>query len=204
MTSAVFTRHRDWQSRAVPPDDVVADVKSGDNVFVHGACATPIPLLEAIGDGRADFIPVFLSDIPALFETRQIDLDVAILQLSAPDAHGHCTRGPPVDTALAAGLHARTVVAEINTRMPRTSGDTVVPMSRLAAWCASDRPLTPRTSATASNVERRIGEIIADLIDDGYTLQLGIGGIPDAILARLGNTISRSNSIPAIGRTTPD
>ncbi len=234
MTS-VITPDRDWHARAASPDAVVAHIRSGDNVFVHGACATPLPLLEAlarrtdledvrlyhlhlegpapfvhpslagrvtsvslfagsnvraaIGEGRADFIPVFLSDIPSLFESRDIDLDVAILQLSPPDAHGHCTLGPSVDTALAASLHARTVIAEINTRMPRTTGNTVVPLSRVTAWCASDRPLTPRAIAAVSDVERRIGEIIADLVEDGSTLQLGIGGIPDAVLARLGNKV---------------
>ncbi len=234
MTSAT-SPERDWRSHAASPDDVVACIKSGDNVFVHGACATPLPLLEAlarrvdlenvrlyhmhlegpapfihpslagritsvslfagsnvraaIGEGRADFIPIFLSDIPALFATRQIDLDVALLQLSPPDLHGHCTLGPSVDTALAASMHAKTVLAEVNAQMPRTIGNTVVPMSRLTSWSASDRPLTPRIKAPLSDVERRIGEIIADLIEDGSTLQLGIGGIPDAVLARLGNKI---------------
>jgi acyl-CoA hydrolase len=94
-----------------------------------------------------------------------------------------------VDTALAASQNARTVLAEINTRMPRTMGNTVVPMSRLAAWCASDRTLTPREKAPGSDVEQHIGTIIADLVEDGATLQLGIGGIPDAVLARLGNKV---------------
>jgi acyl-CoA hydrolase len=225
----------DWHQHASTATDVVAHIRSGDKIFVHGACATPTPLLEAlaartdldgvqlyhlhldgpapfvapehhgrftsnslfaganvraaIGDGRADYIPVFLSDIPSLFATRTIDLDVAILQLSPPDRHGYCTLGTSVDCALAASLHARTVLAEINTQMPRTAGNSAVPLSRVQAWMASDRPLHTHTSSAGSAVEDRIGEIIADLVDDGSTLQMGIGGIPDAVLARLGNKV---------------
>ncbi len=231
----VSTSSSDWRTRAVAAHDAVSRIKSGDKVFVHGACATPTPLLEAlaartdlegvqlyhmhlegpapfvlpeqlgrirsnslfaganvraaIGEGRADFIPVFLSDIPSLFADRVIDLDVAIVQLSVPDAHGNCTLGPSVDTALAASLHARTVIAEINQQMPRTVGNTAVPLRRVDAWMASDRPLHTHAQSAGSEVEDRIGEIIAALVEDGSTLQVGIGGIPDAVLARLGNKI---------------
>ncbi len=117
------------------------------------------------------------------------DLDVAILQLSPPDRHGYCTLGTSVDSALAASLNARTVLAEINTQMPRTAGNSAVPLARVQAWMASDRPLHTHTPSAASAVEDRIGEIIADLVEDGSTLQMGIGGIPDAVLARLGNKV---------------
>jgi acyl-CoA hydrolase len=143
----------------------------------------------AIGEGRADFIPVFLSDIPSLFIDRVIDLDVAILQLSAPDKHGHCTLGTSVDCALAASISARTVIAEINHRMPRTAGNSAVPLARLDAWIESDRALHEHEPARESDVTNRIGEIIADLVEDGSTLQMGIGAIPDAVLARLGNKV---------------
>jgi acyl-CoA hydrolase len=118
-----------------------------------------------------------------------IDLDVAILQLSPPDRHGNCTLGTSVDCALAASLHARTVLAEVNARMPRTAGNSGVPLSRVAAFTATDRPLHTHAPPVISAVEDRIGEIIADLVEDGSTLQLGIGGIPDAVLARLGNKV---------------
>ena len=224
-----------WLDAAQSPADVVARIRSGDKVFIHGACATPTPLIEAlaartdlegvqlyhmhlegpapfvapelsarftsnslfsganvraaIGDGRADFIPVFLSDIPSLFSERTIDLDVAILQLSAPDKHGNATLGTSVDCALAASLSARTVIAEINQQMPRTAGNTSVPLDRLDAWMASDRPLHEHAPGRGGDVEDRIGAIVAELIEDGSTLQLGIGGIPDAVLARLGDKI---------------
>lgn len=230
-----FPRPSDYLNAATSAADVVSHIKSGDKVFIHGACATPTPLIDAlaartdlegvqlyhmhlegsapfvapelaarfhsnslfsggnvrtaIGEGRADFIPVFLSDIPSLFADRVIDLDVAILQLSAPDKHGNATLGTSVDCALAASLNARTVLAEINQQMPRTGGNSAVRLARVDAWMASDRPLLQHAPAHGTEIESRIGELIADLVDDGSTLQLGIGGIPDAVLARLGNKV---------------
>ncbi len=146
-------------------------------------------LRRSVSEGRADYIPVFLSDIPRLFASRMIDLDVAIVQLSPPDAHGHCTLGPSVDAALAATVHARTVLAEINTGMPRTVGNTVVPLSRVSAWMSSDRPLHAHPASAPTDVDLAIGELVANLIEDGSTLQMGIGTIPDAALARLGNKV---------------
>jgi 4-hydroxybutyrate CoA-transferase len=222
-----------WTRDARSPDDVVALVESGQHVFVHGACATPTPVLEAlsrrqalrgvqlyhlhlqgpvpfadaahvgrffshslftgpalrdpIAEGRADFIPVFLSDIPELFRARTIPLDVAIVQVSPPDRHGNCTLGTSVDAALAAVESAKIVVAEINEQMPRTSGASSVPLARFAAFCHTDRPLAEHAVAAPGEVESRIGALVAELVEDGATLQMGIGGIPDAVLARLGD-----------------
>jgi 4-hydroxybutyrate CoA-transferase len=223
----------EWVNRAISPDEAVATVTSGARVFVHGAAATPTPLLEAlvrhgslrdvtlyhlhtagpapfvapehrhrfrsvslfagapvrqaIDEGAADFMPVFLSDIPSLFVTRRIPLDVALLQLSPPDRHGYCTLGTSVDAALAAALSARSIVAEINERMPRTHGNTLVPFSRIDAFIHSDRPLHAHTAAAPTPVDNAIGEHVAALVDDGATLQMGIGAIPDAVLRRLGD-----------------
>jgi 4-hydroxybutyrate CoA-transferase len=225
----------DYRKRAVTAEEVVAAIGDGQHVFVHGAAATPSPLLEAlarrraltdvrlyhlhlagpcpfaepdgpsgivsvsffagenvraaINDGRAELIPIFLSDIPALFETRRIPLDVALVQLSPPDAHGNCTLGTSVDTALAAVESARIVLAEINERMPRTHGHAVVPLSRVAAFMHSDRPLHATQPAERGPVEEQIAEHVAALIEDGATLQMGIGAIPDAVLARLTNKL---------------
>lgn len=222
-----------WKSRAVSAADAAAIVGSGNAVFVHGACATPAPLLDAlcartglhgvklyhlhtagpapfaapgrqeefrsvslftgaplrqaIADGRADFVPIFLSDIPDLFRDGEVKLDVAILQLSPPDAHGFCSLGTSCDAAKAAAETARFIVAEINEQMPRTHGNNVVPLDRVHAFIATDRPLVEHDSKPESAVEARIGEIVAGLIEDGSTLQMGIGGIPDAVLARLHN-----------------
>jgi acyl-CoA hydrolase len=144
-------------------------------------------LRKPIEEGRADFVPVFLSDIPDLFRRRVIPLDVALLSLSPPDRQGNCTLGPSVDAAKAAADSARRVIAVINERMPRTHGNTVVPFERVDAFVLADRPLWEMPIAKQGPVERRIGEIIAELVEHGSTLQLGIGGIPDAVLSRLGN-----------------
>ncbi len=144
-------------------------------------------LRRPVEEGRADFIPVFLSDIPALFRRGTIPLDVALLSLSPPDRHGNCTLGTSVDCAKAAAESARLVVGVINERMPRTHGNTVVPLSRLDAFTVVDRPLWEMPAGKRGPVEDRIGDIIASLVEDGSTLQLGIGGIPDAVLSRLGD-----------------
>lgn len=146
---------------------------------------TGAPLRQAIEEGRADFIPVFLSDVPRLFLTKRIPLDVAVLHLSPPDKHGYCTLGSSVDTALAASQSARVVIAEINERMPRTHGNTLVHISRLDAFIHTDRPLHLHVQREPNEIEAAIGAHVADLVPDGATLQMGIGAIPDAALARM-------------------
>jgi 4-hydroxybutyrate CoA-transferase len=143
------------------------------------------PLRKAVEEGRADFVPIFLSDIPALFSSGVVPLDLAILQLSPPDKHGNCTLGTSVDAAMSAAVHAKEVVAEINRRMPRTHGNSVVPLARLAAFTETDRELHGHPPEPPTEVEGRIGDLVADLVADRACLQLGIGGIPDAVLARL-------------------
>jgi len=148
---------------------------------------TGAPLRVAIEEGRADFVPIFLSDIPGLFTSGAVRLDVALVQLSPPDEHGLCSLGTSTDTAKAAVETARLVIAEINEQMPRTHGNNVVPFDRIHAFIATDRPLLEHPSEPETEVEARIGGLVADLVEDGSTLQMGIGGIPDAVLARLGD-----------------
>ncbi|MBI1189613.1 MAG: 4-hydroxybutyrate CoA-transferase [Tepidisphaera sp.] len=150
--------------------------------FFTGATAR-----AAVQEGRADFLPVFLSDIPGLFTSGAIRLDAAIVQLSPADRHGLHSLGTSCDAARAAVDTAPIVIAEVNAQMPRTLGNTTLPPGRITAWFASDRPLPSRSPQPPGETESRIGEIIADLVDDGSTLQMGIGAIPDAVLARLGN-----------------
>jgi len=140
-----------------------------------------------VKEGRADFMPIFLSDIPVLFTTGAVPLDVALVQVSPPDKHGFCSLGTSVDAARAAVDTAKLVLAEINDRMPRTHGNTSVPVSRIDAFVHTSRPLPSPEAAPIGEVEGRIGELVADLVEDGATLQAGIGAIPDAVLARLGN-----------------
>ena len=168
----------------------------GTRSFLDPACEgrlrscslfTGEPARAAVQEGRADFIPVFLSDIPSLFYTGRIRLDAAILQLSPPDHHGMHTLGTSCDAARAAADTAPIVIAEVNAQMPETSGHTVVEARTLDAWIETDRALPSAKPVEIGPVEARIGELIAELVEDGATLQMGIGAIPDAALARLGN-----------------
>ncbi len=151
------------------------------SLFVGASLRTPV------AEGRADFIPVFLSEIPRLFTSRHIPLDVAIVQLSPPNRHHDCTLGTSVDVAMSAVNSATTVLAEINMQMPRTLGHSVVRLDRVKAFTHTDRALCEHAASPPTDVESRIGELVANLVDDGACLQLGIGAIPDAALARLGN-----------------
>jgi len=140
---------------------------------------------DAVNEGRAEYVPVFLSDIPRLFRRRGIPIDVALLNVSPPDAHGFCSLGTSVDVTLAAVECARLVIAQINPRMPRTHGDGFVHVSRIDCGVAVDRPPYVHASAAVGDVEHRIGQLVADLIPDEATLQLGIGAIPSAVAAAL-------------------
>jgi acyl-CoA hydrolase len=153
--------------------------------FLSISLFTGQPLRQAISEGRADFVPIFLSDIPCLFSTRKVPLDVALVQLSPPDAHGYCTLGTSVDTALAAAHSARYVVAEINDQMPRTHGNSIVPFSRVDAFIRTNRPLYAREAAPPTAIEEEIGAHVATLVPNGGCLQMGIGAIPDAALKRM-------------------
>lgn len=141
----------------------------------------------AVNDGRADHVPIFLSEVPSLFAGGQVVLDAAIVQLSPPDRHGFCSLGTSVDTARAAVDHARLVIAEINERMPRTHGNTLVPFARIDRFVHTDRPLHDTPPEPETPEVARIAEQVAMLVRDGATLQMGIGAIPDAVLSRLGD-----------------
>ncbi len=141
---------------------------------------------EPVAEGRADFMPVFLSDIPRLFKSRRVPLDAVLVQLSPPDRHGLCTLGTSCDAAKAAVESASIVLAEINEQMPRTHGATAVPLSRVTAFVRTNRPLHEGSRPDIGPVETQIGARVAELIDDGACLQMGIGAIPDAVLLRLG------------------
>lgn len=139
----------------------------------------------AINEGRADFIPVFLSDIPALITSKRLRMDAALVTLSPADMHRLCTLGTSCDAARAAVDTAPIVIAEINERLPRTHGNTAVPLARVTAFAYTSRELPQHAPAPITDIEAQIGQRVADLIEDGSTLQLGIGAIPDAVLARL-------------------
>ena len=140
---------------------------------------------EAMVDGMADYVPVFLSEVPALFRNRILPLDVALLQVSPPDRHGFCSLGVSIDASLAAAESARYVVAQINEHMPRSHGHGILHVSDIDFMVEDDRPLPAHPAPVPTSVERSIGRHVAELVEDGATLQMGIGAIPDAVLASL-------------------
>lgn len=140
---------------------------------------------DAVNRGDGDYIPVFLSEIPALFRKRVLPLDVALVHVSPPDSHGFCSLGVSVDIASSAVECARTVIAQVNPRMPRTHGDALVHIDDIDVMVDIDVPLPQVYPPKLSETDRAIGRHIAGLIEDGATLQMGIGSIPNAVLASL-------------------
>ena len=138
-----------------------------------------------IDHDRVDYVPCFLSEIPSLFRTKTRHLSVAMVQLSPPDKHGFCTLGTSVDVARAAVDTADIVVGQINPRMPRCHGDGFVHLDDLDYWIEVDEEIPENPPAAFTDVELAIGRNAAELIEDGATLQMGIGAIPDAVLAAL-------------------
>jgi len=134
---------------------------------------------------RIDYLPLFLSEIPQLFRSGKRPIDVALIHVSPPDEHGYCTLGTAVDVARAAVDTAKVVIAQINRQMPRVHGDSYVHISRFDRYIEVDEPLPETKIPAISETERKIGEFTAGLIEDGSTLQVGIGAIPNAVLSAL-------------------
>jgi 4-hydroxybutyrate CoA-transferase len=218
--------------RVVDAAEAVAGIRSGEQIYIHGAAATPSVLLDALVDrapelddvrivhlhvdgpgphlqpemaghfyhralfigpnaraavneGRAEYIPAFLSDIPSFFRRRILPLDAVLINVSRPDAHGYCSLGTSVDALPAAIRAATIVIAQLNASMPRTLGDGFVHVSQIDLAVEVDQPPYAHPVVPITDVERRIGQHVADLVPDGATLQMGIGAIPAAIAAAL-------------------
>lgn len=142
----------------------------------------------AVNSNRGDYIPVFLSEISQLFTRNILPLDVAIVHVSPPDKHGYCSLGPSVDIARSAVQNAKKVIAQVNPNIPRVHGDAFVDIRRFDAlvWVEDALPEV-RYDLTASETDQKIGKLVAGMIEDGATLQLGIGNIPNAVLNNLAN-----------------
>lgn len=219
--------------RIVPTaDEAVANISSGQRVFVHGGAATPIVLLDAlyrlagkvenvelihihlmgevphrkkdfrksfraanlfVGPNvrkfldyeRDDYLPIFLSEIPQLFRLKKRPVDVALIHVSPPDLHGFCTLGTSVDVARAAVDTAHTIIAQVNPKMPRIHGDGFVHVSKIDYAVEIDAPVLEEESPQITELEKKIGQNVVSLVEDGATLQIGIGKIPSAVLAEL-------------------
>ena len=135
---------------------------------------------------RGDYVPIFLSEIHLLFRRGILPLDVAFIQVSPPDRHGYCSLGVSVDVTFPAIEMAKTVVALINPRVPRTHGDGIIHIDQIQYAVEVDRPIHEHQITEISPLEQQIGAHVATLIEDGATLQMGIGNIPNAVLANLG------------------
>jgi 4-hydroxybutyrate CoA-transferase len=217
----------------VSPAQAVAGIRSGDQVYVHGAAAAPSVLLDAlvaraselervgvihlhtegpgphlapemakhfrhralfigpnardaVNEGRADYVPIFLSDVPRLFESRGLPLDAVLVNATPPDRHGFCSLGTSVEAMHAAIRAAKTVIVQFNSLMPRTLGDSFIHVSDIDLAVEVDVPPYEHEVGRIGDVERKIGEFLADLVPDGATLQLGIGTIPAATALALG------------------
>jgi len=158
------------------------------NSFYLNSLFVSANVREMVNDGRGDYIPVFLSEIPNLFKRNILPLDVALVQVSPPDKHGYCSLGVSVDITSAAIKAAKIVIAQINSRMPRTHGDGMVHISVFDHVIYHEQELPEVVSPDSHpEISKRIGVHCAELIDDGSTLQMGIGCIPDAVLASLTN-----------------
>ncbi|MFN7138708.1 MAG: acetyl-CoA hydrolase/transferase family protein, partial [Limisphaerales bacterium] len=153
--------------------------------FRHNAFFIGPNVRNAVNEGIADYTPIFLGEVPALFRNKEVHIDVAIIQTTPPDAHGFCSYGVSVDVIKAAVESANYVIAEVNPNMPRTLGDCFVHVSQINAFVESDLPILEHASVDPSPESMKIGEFIASLVDDGSTLQTGIGEIPSAVVASL-------------------
>ncbi len=162
-----------------PDPFVVGDASES---FRVNSLFTGSNLRKAVQQGIADYTPIFLSEVPLLFRRRILPLDTAILQVSPPDRNGYCSMGVSVDVALAASQCAPVLIAEINPNMPRTHGDSNIHISRFHKITEVDYPLPTLHIPEPDEREIRIGQYVSELVDNGATLQMGIGAIPNAAL----------------------
>jgi 4-hydroxybutyrate CoA-transferase len=191
LINALSQRHQELRNVSVYSLHTEGDAPYSNIEFRDSF--TPKPMFvgpnirENIQSGRGSYIPVFLSEAPNLFRTGVIRIDVALITVSPPDIHGYCSLGTSVDISLAAVETARIVIAQINEQMPRTHGDGFIHISRIHAAVGCDDALPEIRPEPLNEKSMAIGKHVAELIDDGATLQLGIGSIPNAVLTFLNN-----------------
>ena len=142
---------------------------------------------HTLNAGNGSYTPVFLSELPLLFKRNIVDIQVALIHVSVPDNHGYCSLGVSVEATPAAIKNADYVIAQVNKQMPRTHGDGIIHASEIDAFVEVDVPIPTMEFGEATEVEQTIGNLVADLIENKSTLQMGIGAIPNAVLSQLGN-----------------
>ena len=155
--------------------------------FYLSSCFVGSNVRKAVNGGNADYIPIFLSEIHQLFRNGRFDLDTALIQVSPPDKHGYCSLGVSVDITLPAVQTAKKVIALINDQVPRTHGDGIIHISQIDYAVEVSEPIHSAAQSSPTDIESKIGKNVAGLIEDGATLQMGIGNIPNAVLSNLHN-----------------
>ena len=158
-----------------------------EGIFQHDAFFVGSNVRKDVQAGYADYIPIFLSETQKLYRGGYLPCDVAMVQVCPPDAHGYVSLGTSVDATLAAVEVAKTVIAVVNPNVPRSFGDAMIPMSMIDIFVEDNTPLMPAHFSQPNEQEVAIGKYCAELIEDGACLQMGIGAIPNAVLAQLGN-----------------
>ena len=169
----------------VHPEDAPYAKKEYIDSFRALSIFVPNNLRRAMKEGVADTIPCFLGEVPSLFRSGQVPVDVTFLNVSEPDEEGYCSFGVSADIAFSGAECSKTIIAQVNKYMPRTYGDPVIHVSRLTAMCRGDEPLVEVPTPVPSEIETKIGNYIAAEIPDGATLQIGVGGIPNAVINAL-------------------
>jgi acyl-CoA hydrolase len=165
-------------------DAIIADKKFKNNFRINSLFVSE-NIRGAVNDGRGDYVPIFLSEIPILFKRNILPIDVALVQVSPPDKHGYCSLGVSVDIAATAVKTAKHVIAQVNPKMPRTLGDGIVKIDDFDAVVYAEQELPEVVCSDTSEISGRIGSYCAELVENGATIQMGIGSIPDAVLASL-------------------
>ncbi len=177
----VYIHHLHTEGPAPYADEKYAGIFYSNQFFVGSN------LRKQTQTGYADYIPIFLSETQKLYRCGALPIDVAMIQVSPPDKHGYVSLGTSVDATLAAVELAKTVIAVINPNVPRSFGDAMIRTSMIDIWCEDNTPLVEALFKEPNEVETKIGKYCASLIEDGSCLQMGIGAIPNAVLAQLGN-----------------
>ncbi|CAM4158171.1 acetyl-CoA hydrolase/transferase family protein [Gillisia hiemivivida] len=158
-----------------------------NKTFKTNSCFVGSNVRGAVNSNSGSYIPIFLSEIHLLFKRNILALDVAFIQVSPPDAHGYCSLGVSVDITLAAIQTAKKVIAQVNRQVPRTHGDGIIHISQIDIAVEVDQPIHTYHILAPSETELKIGRYVAELVEDGATLQMGIGGIPNVVLNNLTN-----------------
>ena len=189
LINAICERYRELEGVEVISIHTEGEVKYAlppyNDSFKINTCFVGANVRRAVNTNQGDYIPIFLSEIHWLFRRNILPLDVAVVQVSPPDKHGFCSLGVSVDVTLPAVQTAKKVIAQLNPQVPRTHGDGIIHISQIDALVEVSEPIHIHPVTEISEIEARVGEHVASLIEDGATLQMGIGNIPNAVLTNL-------------------